>query len=244
MPSEPKQTILAIDDEDALRRVVARTLRAVGYHVEEAADGEQGLAMFEQCQPDAVLLDLRMPGLDGLELLSLLAQKAPDIPVVVLSGESCLDDAVEALKRGAWDFVSKPFRAAQLRQTLERTLEQASLRREVQQHREQLEATNRALEQALLEREAEQQRARVLQFHLLPEDGLELGQHVASRRLFPSRGLSGDFVDYFPLGDHCSGFYLADVAGHGAPSALVTAILATLVHRLREAVTAYQDETA
>ncbi|HEY0714699.1 MAG TPA: PP2C family protein-serine/threonine phosphatase, partial [Polyangia bacterium] len=96
---------------------------------------------------------------------------------------------------------------------------------------------------ALAELRADQQGARVLQFQLLPRDGLRLGTYVASRRLFPSQVLSGDFVDYFPIGNRFAGLYVADVSGHGAASAFVTAILTTLMGRYRQAFAVAGDET-
>jgi phosphoserine phosphatase RsbU/P len=90
---------------------------------------------------------------------------------------------------------------------------------------------------------SDEQGARQLQFQLLPADGLRLASFRCERRLFPSQLLSGDFLDYFPLNDRFAGLYLADVAGHGAASAFVTAILTTLVGKYREALRTRADET-
>jgi sigma-B regulation protein RsbU (phosphoserine phosphatase) len=90
---------------------------------------------------------------------------------------------------------------------------------------------------------ADQQGARLLQLHLLPRDGLALGPYTARRRLYPSRVLSGDFVDYFAVGTRHAAFYVADVSGHGAASAFVTAILTTLVAKYRQAQVQTGDAT-
>jgi sigma-B regulation protein RsbU (phosphoserine phosphatase) len=102
---------------------------------------------------------------------------------------------------------------------------------------------NKRLMMALDELRTDERAARQLQFQLLPTDGLRIGPYRCFRRLFPSQLLSGDFIDYFPLGEGFAGFYLADVAGHGAASAFVTAILTTLVEKYRELLSSRGDET-
>jgi phosphoserine phosphatase RsbU/P len=182
-----------------------------------------------------VLLDLRMPKMDGLEVLSVLVEESPETPIIVSSGHGTMTDAVEALRRGAWDFVTKPAYDIQLLiHSIQRALEKALLRRQNREYRAHLEQTNTMLADALGELRADQQGARLLQMQLLPRDGLALAGYTAERRLFPSRVLSGDFLDYFPIGSRYAGFYVADVSGHGAASAFVTAILTTLVAKYRQ----------
>ncbi|WP_285172428.1 response regulator, partial [Mycobacterium tuberculosis] len=79
-----------------------------GFRVREAEDGSSGLESFRAQPPDAVLLDLRMPGTDGLDVLTEIVKESPETPVLVVSGETTLSDVVQALRRGAWDFVTKP----------------------------------------------------------------------------------------------------------------------------------------
>jgi phosphoserine phosphatase RsbU/P len=237
-------TILVIDDDPQVRGAFRRMLDRQGFQTLGAEDGRRGLEAFREAPPDAVLLDLRMPEMDGLEVLSVLVSESPETPVVVSSGEGTLRDAVEALRRGAWDFVTKPvFDPALLAYSLQRALEKARLRRQNSDYRKHLEHTNRVLAEALGELRADQQGARLLQVHLLPRDGLALGPYTARRRLYPSRVLSGDFVDYFPIGTGHAAFYVADVAGHGAASAFVTAILTTLVAKYRQTHALLGDTT-
>jgi serine phosphatase RsbU (regulator of sigma subunit) len=127
--------------------------------------------------------------------------------------------------------------------SLGRAIEKAHLKRQNEEYRLNLERTNDVLARALGELRADQQGARLLQFQLLPRDGLRLGRHTAYRRIFPSAVLSGDFVDYFLLGERHAGFYVADVSGHGAASAFVTAILTTLVLKYRQALVLGGDRT-
>jgi serine phosphatase RsbU (regulator of sigma subunit) len=228
-------TVLIIDDDKYVRRAFRRELERGGVHVLEAEDGASGLRSFRERVPSAVVLDLRMPGLDGLDVLSSLVEESPETPVVVVSGEGTMTDVVEALRRGAWDFVSKPVLDNEiLLRGIWRGLEKAALLRQNREYAESLKNINNRLTMALDELRADERAARQLQFQLLPADGLRIGPYRCYRRLFPSQLMSGDFVDYFPLGEGFAGFYLADVAGHGAASAFVTAILTTLVEKYRE----------
>ena len=236
--------VLIIDDDSAVRRTFRRVLEHVGLPVLEAANGQDGLVLCHERRPGVVLLDLRMPEMDGLDVLSGLVAQHPETPVVVVSGQSTMTDAVEALRRGAWDFVSKPLPDNEiLVHAAQRGLERSALLRENRAYSESLQATNQRLSAALSELRSDERGARQLQFQLLPEDGLGIGPLVFERRLFPSQLLSGDFLDYFPLNDRYAGLYLADVAGHGAASAFVTAILTTLVGKYREAYRSHGDET-
>jgi serine phosphatase RsbU (regulator of sigma subunit) len=237
-------TVLAIDDDRLVRSAFRRVLERGGFRVVEAEDGTSGLEVFRAQRPDAVLLDLRMPGTDGLDVLSSLVSESPETPVLVVSGETALSDVVQALRRGAWDFVTKPVQDAELLvRAIARGIEKAQLLRQNREYGESLKQMNERLTRALDELRSDQRAARQLQFQLLPRDGLEVGSLICSRRLYPSQLLSGDFIDYFPLGERWLGFYVADVAGHGAASAFVTAILTTLVGKYREALIARGDQT-
>jgi len=237
-------TVLAIDDDRLVRSAFRRVLERGGYRVVEAEDGSVGLDAFRRVVPDAVLLDLRMPGTGGLDVLSAIVSESPETPVLVVSGETSLSDVVQALRRGAWDFVTKPVQDAELLvRAVARGLEKAQLLRQNREYGESLRQINQRLARALDELRADERAARQLQFQLLPRDGLQVADLTCHRRLYPSQLLSGDFVDYFALGDRWLGFYVADVAGHGAASAFVTAILTTLVGKYREALAARDDKT-
>jgi phosphoserine phosphatase RsbU/P len=236
--------VLIIDDDSLVRQAFRRILERAGFVVWDADDGANGIARFRELSPSVVLLDLRMPGRDGLDVLSELVQEAPETPILVVSGAGTMTDVVEALRRGAWDFVTKPILDNELLvRGVWRGLEKAALIRQNREYAERLMAANQQLSDALDELRSDEQAARHLQFALLPEDGIKLGPCRCHRRLWPSRVLSGDFVDYFSLGDRCLGFYLADVSGHGAGAAFMTAILTTLVDKYRDEWLRLGDET-
>jgi DNA-binding NtrC family response regulator len=101
-------TILIIDDERAIRKTLTEILGFEGYKIEEAADGEEGLKKFQAATYDVVLCDIKMPKVDGLEFLSKATGINPDVPIIMISGHGTIETAVEAVKKGAFDFISKP----------------------------------------------------------------------------------------------------------------------------------------
>jgi len=234
--------ILVIEDDDVFRELEVHYLERRGYVLDSAPDGESGLAAFARERPDAVLCDLRLPGIDGLDVLAAISTAAPETPVVVVSGAGALDDAIQALKRGAWDYVTKPMESLSLLdRALQAALERADLIRQNRIYRERLEALNHDLERALGQLRADAEAGRAMQQRLLPPDGRRFGPWTFSRRLWPSTYLSGDFVDYFPVDSRHVALYMVDVAGHGAASAFLTAMLKILVGRYLDAHVAGSD---
>jgi DNA-binding NtrC family response regulator len=100
--------ILVIDDERAIRNVLRDILGNEGYKTEEAADGEEGLKKFQAGSFDVVLCDIKMPKMDGLEFLQKASESNPDTPIIMISGHGNIETAVEAVKKGAFDYISKP----------------------------------------------------------------------------------------------------------------------------------------
>src|SRR5712692_6352489 len=109
----PKPKILVIDDEAAIRDSLRMTLEYEGYEFVAAATGQEGLALAEREAPDLVLLDVKMPGMDGLEVLERLRNMNETLPIVVISGHGTISTAVEATKKGAADFLDKPFESTE-----------------------------------------------------------------------------------------------------------------------------------
>src|SRR6185295_6294847 len=127
----PKSRILVIDDEAPIRDSLKMTLEYDGYEVIGAATGQEGLALAEREAPDLVLLDVKMPGMDGIEVLERLRNMNETLPIVMISGHGTTATAVEATKKGAVDFLDKPFESTErLLVTLRNALEQGQLRTE------------------------------------------------------------------------------------------------------------------
>ena len=100
--------ILIIDDEKAIRKTLSEILSYEGYKIDEAADGEEGIKKFSSTTYDVVLCDIKMPKIDGLEFLEKAKEINADVPIIVISGHGNIETAVEAVKKGAFDYISKP----------------------------------------------------------------------------------------------------------------------------------------
>jgi len=137
--SVKKARVLLVDDEESFRRVQAFKLEQAGCMVTACADGEAALEAFGESSHDVVITDIRMPGIDGLELLGRLQSISPATPVIVVTGHGTIDTAVEAMKQGAFDFLTKPFPGDHLELTLQRALEMANLARENRELRRAVE---------------------------------------------------------------------------------------------------------
>ena len=121
--------ILIVDDEPSIRKVLQATLRREGYEVEAVENGAQALAALEKDGADIVVTDLVMPGVDGLTLLKRVVTEHPDIPVIVLTAHGTVDAAVNAMRAGAFDFVTKPFETEELKAVLAKAGRQSDLNR-------------------------------------------------------------------------------------------------------------------
>ena len=229
----PSAKLLLIDDDEVVRASLAAYLEDSGFQVLQAGNGLQGLEVFEREQPDLIICDLRMPQIDGLELIRRISQINSEMPVIVVSGAGVMSDAVEALRLGAADYLIKPLEdLAVLEHSVHRALDRSRLRLENQRYREKLEAANRELQASLHLLQEDQNAGRQVQMNMLPTTPWEAdGLHFA-HQIIPSLYLSGDFADYFRVDEHRVAFYLADVSGHGASSAFVTVLLKFMTTRL------------
>lgn len=226
-------TLLIIDDDDVVRASLAAYLEDSSFSVLQANNGLQGLQVFEQQQPDLVICDLRMPQVGGLDLIRQVTELSPDIPVIVLSGAGVMNDAVEALRLGAADYLIKPLEdLAVLEHSVRRALDRSRLLLENRRYREKLETANRELEASLHLLQEDQTAGRQVQMNMLPQNPWSTDGFSFEHQIIPSLYLSGDFVDYFRVDEHRVAFYLADVSGHGASSAFVTVLLKFMTTRL------------
>src|SRR5437016_306074 len=138
MPDSTKHLLL-VEDEAPLRQAVAEQLADRGYRVEQADSGERAAACLAEFAFDVIVSDLRLPGMDGAALVQAAVERYPDIVAIVITGYGTVKDAVDAIKRGASDFVNKPFQIDELLHVLESALEQRRLKSENAYLRAQLD---------------------------------------------------------------------------------------------------------
>lgn len=119
--------ILVIDDEKSIRNSLKEVLEYEKHSIDLSSDGDEGLDMFRKNKYDVVLLDIKMPGIDGIEVLESIMSESSDIPVIMISGHGNIDTAVEALKKGAYDFIEKPLDLNRLLITIRNALDKSEL---------------------------------------------------------------------------------------------------------------------
>lgn len=132
------QTILIIDDERAIRRTLTDILGFEGFTIDEAADGAEGIKKIKENNYDCILCDIKMPKMDGMEVLTAAREEKPDIPFIMISGHGNIETAVEAVKKGAFDFISKPPDLNRLLITIRNAMDKKSLVAETKQLRKRI----------------------------------------------------------------------------------------------------------
>ena len=136
--SEDQPHILIIDDEPIALSNMSHVLEREGYKVTACENGESGLAAMQSTEFDIVLTDLRMPGIDGMDVLRHIRESIPDLPVIMITGQATLDSAVDAMKAGAFPYSAKPFRLHEAREVVRSALELHRIKRENSQLKERI----------------------------------------------------------------------------------------------------------
>ncbi|HEX5552122.1 MAG TPA: sigma-54 dependent transcriptional regulator [Chitinophagaceae bacterium] len=134
-------TLLIIDDEKSIRKTFSDILSYEGYKIEEAADGQEGINLFKKKTFDAVLCDIKMPKIDGMDFLDQAVAVNPDVPIIMVSGHGNIDTAVEAVKKGAFDYISKPPDLNRILITIRNALDKTSLVAETKTLRKKVSKT-------------------------------------------------------------------------------------------------------
>src|SRR6266436_427709 len=140
--------VLIIDDERPVLMTLEALLKRHGYHVDTAPTATQGLKLVKSNPPTLVLLDLRLPDADGLEMLDRIKTELPEVQVIILTAHDSLHNAIESIKRGAYHFISKPYAPEELLSLMEKALETKFLLREAEELREKTERLEKRLESA------------------------------------------------------------------------------------------------
>jgi phosphoserine phosphatase RsbU/P len=198
---------MVVDDDPGINRLLQVRLRNLGFTVRSAANGEEALAAIRAEPPDLMLLDVSMPGIGGLEVLEEVRAQKLDIAVIMSTAFGSERVAIDALRRGANDYLRKPFEPEEFRTVVDRTVEQLYLRRQ-----------NRALRLRL---EAELRQAAEIQAGLLPEQAPDVPGYDIVAYCRPANAVGGDFYDWQMQPDGALTFTLGDVMGKGMPAALL-----------------------
>ena len=211
-------TILIVDDNPVNLQVLLRSLDGRGHRLLVAKDGRTALDIARRVRPDLVLLDVLMPDMGGFEVCTALKadESTRSAPVIFLSALGEVSDKVAGLSLGAVDYITKPIQPEEVLARVDAHLAQYLLEREVRRAYEQLDR--------------ELAGAAGMQRRLLPRSLPRAGRVRFAAHYQTSRHAGGDYFDVIPLGGDRFGVLVLDVSGHGAPAAIVMAIMRTLVH--------------
>jgi serine phosphatase RsbU (regulator of sigma subunit) len=227
--------ILVVDDDADINRLLRARISARGYRVTGAADGEEALEYLLAESPDIIFLDVSMPGIDGLEVLDKVRTRRLDTAVVMTTAFGSEQVAIDALRRGADDYLRKPFETSEFQAVLERTVQRLELGRQNSMLRRQLDEKRQQLE-------AELARAGRVQADLLPIGPPTLAGYDLAGLCIPARVTGGDFYDWETVEPGIVALTLGDVMGKGMPAALLmatvrAAVRASIDHAPGDAVT-------
>src|SRR5229473_8607851 len=136
--ARPRVTVLVVDDDSATRDGLITLLEGWGYSASAASDGKAALKSCEKELPRAIITDLMMPGMNGLEFVEALGDRVQQVAIIVLTGQATIETAVQAIKLGAYDYLTKPLEPQRLRPVLEKGLRQMQLAREATALRQRL----------------------------------------------------------------------------------------------------------
>ncbi|MFV8817628.1 PP2C family protein-serine/threonine phosphatase [Haliea sp. E17] len=238
--------VLIVDHDTARARVLAALVDDVGFSARvstDIVDAEQ-LLRANSADIDVILCDMDMQGLDWDESRRTLKESDSRIPVILFSEQGQAERMMKALRFGASDFFVHPIDDAEaLHRSLQRCIRQREVLRQLEVSQQNLEQANIELRGTIKVLEQDQQAGRQVQMRMLPATPLVLGDYSFSHRVIPSLYLSGDFTDYFTVGDHCVTFVMADVSGHGSSSAFTTVLLKNLFARKRSDFFRRRDDT-
>ena len=214
-PFDTHYRVLVVDDDEDMQRLLKSRLEARGHTVYAAESGEHALMRMAEFNPDLVFLDLAMAGLTGLDVLDILRTRGVDMAVILTTAYGSEQVAVEALRRGADDYLRKPFDRTEFQAVLDRTLRRLGLSRQNAALQEQLDEKGRQLA-------AELARAAQVQADLLPRETPTLSGFELAAQCLPAREVGGDFYDW----QHLPGtlrITVGDVMGKGMSAALLMA---------------------
>ena len=242
---DPIGTALVVDHDTSRLDALAELVSGLGFTPEKYTD-PNAAREYLSTRPDldVILCEMDMEGLEWDSARRSLQEMDVQIPVILFSDEAEASRMMRALRFGASDFFVRPVDDIDaLKRSLDRCVRQRGVRRELEQSRQSLQAANTELRGTIQVLEQDQQAGRQVQMRMLPATPLVLNDYVFSHTVIPSLYLSGDFTDYFTVGDHFVTFFMADVSGHGSSSAFATVLLKNLFARKRSDFLRQNDDT-
>ena len=226
--------VLLLDKDVTTANAIADRLVALGYYVEIVQEVDPALEGDVDDDVDVLLCDIDLPGISWKAVFEMLSESHLEISAIMLSSHEQVVDVMTALRLGFRDFFHKPIDDWDaLMASVERCAEQSRLRRENAAYRAKLESANAELRGTVQVLEQDQQAGRHVQMRMLPQSPMQMDGFRFSHAVIPSLYLSGDYTDYFRVGDGHAVFVIADVSGHGSSSAFVTVLLKNLFARKR-----------
>lgn len=249
-PSKPpmiasKGNVLIVDDNSDRAHALAEFLSSSGFQVELVTDvSTNTYSLGADSELDVILCELDLKDFSWVDARHALREMDVQVPAIMFCDVVKVDRIMTALRLGASDFFLRPVEdEAALIRSIERCVRQRQMRRDLQESRERLEAANIELRGSVKILEQDQQAGRQVQLRMLPATPLVLKDYVFSHTVIPSLYLSGDFTDYFTVGEHHVIFFMADVSGHGSSSAFATVLLKNLFARKRSDYSRRTDDT-
>jgi sigma-B regulation protein RsbU (phosphoserine phosphatase) len=237
--------VLIIDDQPDRAEAMASFLSSSGFHVQVVTDvSTSAYSLGPDSDLDVLLCELDLKAFSWAEARPIMRAMDIQVPAIMLSDSADSDRIMTALRLGASDFFLRPVEdEPALLRSIERCVRQRTLRRELQESRRRLEAANSELRGTVRVLEQDQQAGRQVQLRMLPATPMVQRDYVFSHTVIPSLYLSGDFTDYFTVGDSHVIFFMADVAGHGSSSAFATVLLKNLFARKRSDYSRRDDDS-
>jgi serine phosphatase RsbU (regulator of sigma subunit)/CheY-like chemotaxis protein len=227
--------IVIIDDDDMINEVLTYILEEV-YEVRSYLNAEDAIQGEELGKFDVVITDVNLPGMNGIEFLERVQVQDENIPVIVITGFNDIDVAISALKKGAFDFILKPFKNDQIllsvKKAMERRrllLENITLLRELRKKNSELETLNRKIQARNFEIENELEIASNLQQCLFPLVVPEIHGIRTTLKFKPVEKITGDIFEFIIHDESKFSVIFADVSGHGVPAALYSAMVKTAI---------------
>lgn len=201
-----------VEDNSLIRKMIVHILKKHGYIVDDAADGKLALDKIEKDKPDLVILDILMPVMDGLEVLSFVRKKLSqvELPIILVTAMQDSADIVKGFQLGANDYLPKNFNTEELFARVNTALQ-------IKSYHKLLKERNTTIEREL-------DIARLIQNKLLPHSPPKIPGYEISSLYVPMDKVGGDYYDFFEMNEYTD-FYMADVSGHGVPGAFLASVI-------------------